>query len=218
MASRDNPAPPRRLAPRLYLVAPQDAAGLKDRLAESLAAADVAAVLLRLPAADERGQINHAKALAATVQDKGAALLLDGHPELAARAGADGAHLAGIAAFEAALATLKPERIAGCGALTSRDDAMRAGERGADYVMFGEPDASGRRPAFDAVTERVAWWAELFEVPCVAFAATLDEIEPLAAAGADFVAVGDCVFGDARGCSAAIADAARALAVTETMA
>jgi thiamine-phosphate pyrophosphorylase len=218
MASRDTQAPPRRPAPRLYLVTPQDAAGLKERLAESLAAADVAAVLLRLPATDERGQINHARALAPTVQETGAALLLDGHPELAARAGADGAHLPGLAALEAAFAMLKPERIAGCGALASRDDAMRAGEVGADYVMFGEPDATGRRPAFDAVTERVACWAELFEVPCVAFAASLVEVEPLAAAGADFVAVGDCIFADARGCSAAIADAARVLALTETTA
>src|SRR5262249_25069345 len=156
MASRDNPAPPRRPAPRLYLVTPQDAAGLKERLAESLAAADVAAVLLRLPPADERSQINHAKALGPTVQDRGIALLLDGHPELAAGAGAAGAHLTGLAALEAALAMRKPTRIAGCGALTTRDDAMGAGEAGADYVMFGEPDASGRRPAFDAVAERVA--------------------------------------------------------------
>ena len=89
---------------------------------------------------------------------------------------------------------------------------MLAAEAGADYVMFGEPDAGGRRPAFDAVTERVAWWAELFEVPCVGFAAGLDEVEPLAAAGADFIAVGDCVFADRRGCAVAMADAARRLA------
>ena len=95
---------------------------------------------------------------------------------------------------------------------------MLAAEAGADYVMFGEPDAAGRRPAFDAIAERVAWWAELFEIPCVGFAASLDEVEPLAAAGADFVAVGDCVFGDARGCAAAMADAARRLAVAETVA
>ncbi len=61
-------------------------------------------------------------------------------------------------------------------------------------------------------TERVAWWAELFEVPCVGFAAGLDEVEPLAAAGADFMAVGDCVFADRRGCAMAMADAARRLA------
>jgi thiamine-phosphate pyrophosphorylase len=199
-------------------VTPQDTGGLEDRLAQSLRSADVAAVLLRLPDGDERSRINHVKVLAPTIQERGAALIIDGHPELAARAGADGAHLAGIAALEAALPTLSPARIAGCGALATRHDAMRAGEAGADYVMFGEPDPNGRRPAFAAVTERVAWWAELFEVPCVGFAATLAEVEPLAAAGADFVAVGDCVFADRRGCVAAISDAACALTLTETMA
>jgi thiamine-phosphate pyrophosphorylase len=199
-------------------VTPQDPAGLAGSLAQALAAADVAAVLLRLPAGDERDRINQAKALAPAVQDKGAALLLDGHPELAARAGADGAHLDGIDAFTAALATLKPERIAGCGGLDSRHDAMLAAEGGADYVMFGEPDASGQRPSFDAIAERVAWWAEVFEAPCVGYAASLDEVGPLAAAGADFVAVGEWVFGDARGCAAAVADAARRLAVVETAA
>jgi thiamine-phosphate pyrophosphorylase len=94
---------------------------------------------------------------------------------------------------------------------------MLVAEAGADYVMFGEPDPFGRRPSFDAVAERVAWWAELFEVPCVGFAASLDEVEPLAAAGADFVAM-DCVFTDPGGTSAAVADAARRLARTETLA
>src|SRR5262249_575927 len=218
MASREKPADPRRPVPRLYLVTPQDPAGLADRLAQALDAADVAAVLLRLPQADERTQVNHAKALAPTVQGKGAALLLDGYPDLAVRAGADGAHLSGIDAFMAAVATLKPARIAGCGRLATRHDAMLAAEAGADYVMFGEPDATGRRPAFDAVAERVAWWAELFEVPCVGFAASLDELEPLAAAGADFIALGDCIFADGRGGAAAMADAARRLAAAETVA
>ena len=84
--------------------------------------------------------------------------------------------------------------------------------------MFGEPDATGRRPSFAAVAERVAWWAELFEVPCVGFAVAPSEVEPLAAAGADFVAVGEWVFADARGCAAAIVEAARAFSVTETTA
>ena len=84
MGSREKPADPRRPAPRLYLVAPQDPAGLAERLTQALDAADVAAVLLRLPQADERARVNHAKALAPTVQGKGAALLLDGYPDLAA--------------------------------------------------------------------------------------------------------------------------------------
>ena len=217
MASRAKSTGPRHEAPRLYLMAPQDSGGLAERLTESLAAADIAAVLLRLPDIDERGRVNRVKALAPMVQDKGAALLIDGHPELAARAGADGAHLGGIEAFRTALATLKPARIAGCGGLVTRHDAMLAAEAGADYVMFGEPDENRNRPSFDAVVERVAWWAEVFEIPCVGFAATLDEVQPIAAAGADFVAVGDCIFADARGCAAAVADAARRLALPETV-
>jgi thiamine-phosphate pyrophosphorylase len=212
------PAETRRPAPRLYLVAPQDAAGLANQLADALGAADIAAVLLRLPATDERGQVNHVKALAPTVQNRGAALLLDGHPDLAARAGADGSHLSGIEALGSAIATLKPARIAGCGGLETRHEAMVAAEAGADYVMFGDPDTRGGRPAFEAIAQRVAWWAEVFEIPCVGFAATLDEVEPLAAAGADFIAMGDCVFGAGHGAAAAVADAARRLAIAETVA
>jgi len=199
-------------------VVPQDVAGLANQLADALGAADIAAVLLRLPATDERGQVNHVKALAPTVQNRGAALLLDGHPDLAARAGADGSHLSGIDALGSAIATLKPARIAGCGGLETRHEAMVAAEAGADYVMFGEPDTSGGRPAFEATAQRVAWWAEVFEIPCVGFAATLDEVEPLAAAGADFIAMGDWVFGAGHGAAAAVADAARRLAIAETVA
>jgi thiamine-phosphate pyrophosphorylase len=199
-------------------VTPQDPSGLAGLLAEALSAADIAAVLLRLPDAEERRQVDHVKALAPAVQDKGTALLLDGHPHLAARAGADGAHLDGVDTFKAALSTLRPERIAGCGGLASRHDAMVAGEAGADYVMFGEPGTAGGRPSFNAISDRVAWWAELFEIPCVGFAGSLDEVEPLAAAGADFVAIGDCVFTDRRGCSAAVAEAARRLGTVEPLA
>ena len=219
MASRAKPAETRRPAPRLYLVTPQapDAAGLAVLVAEALLAADVAAVLLRSPEADERSRINHAKALAPSVQHRGAALLLDGGPDLVARTEADGAHLTGFPAFKAALPLLKPARIAGCGGLGSRHDAMLAAEAGADYVMFGEPDSVGGRPSFAAISDRVSWWAEVFEIPCVGFAAALDEVAPLAAAGADFVAVGDCVFGDTRGCAAALADAARRLGLAESV-
>ena len=195
--SRPKQADPRP-APRLYLVTPPvaDAQAFSVTLAAALAAGDVAAVLLCLAEGDERTQINHAKTLSPAVQDKGAALLLDGHADLVARAGADGAHLTGIAEFTAALELLKPERIVGVGGLTTRHDAMAAAEAGADYVMFGEPGAAGERPSFDAIEERVAWWAEVFEAPCVAYAASDEEVAPLAKAGADFVALGDWLWRD----------------------
>ena len=64
-----------------------------------------------------------------------------------------------------------------------------------------------RRPSFEAILERVEWWAEVFEIPCVGYAAHLDEIGPLSAAGADFIAVGAFVFDDPRGPAAALKDA-----------
>jgi thiamine-phosphate pyrophosphorylase len=184
-------------------------------LAQTLGAADFAAVLLRLPPALEYAKLDHVKALGPGVQEKGIALLLDGDAQLAVRVGADGAHLSGVEALKAALPSLKPDRIAGCGRLATRDDAMVAGELGADYVMFGEPDSAGRRPSLQAILERVAWWAELFELPCVGFAGALDEVEPLARAGADFIAVGDFVFSDVRGSATAAAELARRIAAAE---
>jgi thiamine-phosphate pyrophosphorylase len=218
--SRSDRIEARRPAPRLYLLTPpvSNPAGLAAALVPALAAADVAAVLVVLAEADERTMINAVKALAPAVQAKNVALILDGHPGIVARAGADGAHLSSIEDFNAALATLKPERIAGCGGLTTRHDAMLAGEAGADYVMFGEPGDNGRRPSFDAVLERVSWWAEVFEIPCVAYASNFDEIAPLAEAGADFVAAGAFVFEDARGPAAAVADAAARLVLPEAAA
>jgi len=188
-----------------------ETASLHAPLAAALAAADIAAVLLLLARSDERTRINQVKALAPIVQEKGAALLLD-QPAIVARAGADGAHVTGIDALKDVIETLKPDRIVGVGNLGTRHDAMLAGEAGVDYVLFGEPDAAGRRSSFHATLERVEWWTKLFEVPCVGMAATLEEVRPLAAAGADFVAVGDCIWNDARGVTAAVGAAADALA------
>ena len=159
-----------------------------------LSGADIAAVLLRLKPADPRTLISRIKTLAPAIQDSGAALLLDGHAELVARAGADGAHLSGITALEEALPTLKPDRIAGAGRLTSRHDAMTAGELGADYVLFGEPDPRGHRPAVTAICERLKWWDELFELPSVGFADDLSDVGAFTAAGADFILLGDFVW------------------------
>jgi thiamine-phosphate pyrophosphorylase len=212
MASRpSDKAPATRATARLYLVTPplDDVAAAAALLAPALAAADIAAVLLRLPAADERTLINRIRELAPLVQDGGAALLIEGRPDLVARAGADGAHLGAIATLREAIAALKPDRIVGAGGLASRHDAMVAAEAGTDYVMFGEPDAAGKRPSFEAIRERIEWWTEVFEIPCVAYAASLAEISALAAA--EFVALAPAILADPRGPEAAVAEAVRRL-------
>ena len=198
---------------RLYLVTPPigDPAPFAGELEHALGASDIAAVLLRLADDSERVLIERTKHIAAVVQPRDVALVVDNRPEIVARAGADGAHLSGIERFAAALALLKPERIAGAGGLRSRHDAMLAGEAGADYVMFGEPDRNGRRPNFEELQERLTWWADLFEIPCVAYVAGKEEVAPLVRTGADFIALGDWIWSAPEGVAKAIAAAGAGL-------
>ncbi len=200
--------------PRLYLVTAEldDTTSFSATIDRVAAAGDVAAVLLRLKEADERTLINRAKTVASAIQRRDIALLLDGRPELVARAGVDGAHLTGIEALRTALPMLKPDRIAGSGGLRSRHDAMLAGETDTDYVMFGEPDRRGGRPPIEALEERLAWWAELFQSPCIGYAGSADEIRPLAQAGADFIALGEWIWTERSGAEEAVATASENLA------
>src|SRR5688500_11901691 len=209
MASRPKPAQPRPV-PRFYLVTPpvSDPAAFSSELMPVVEAADVAAVLLRLADADERTLINSVKDIGPPVQDRGIALLVEGRPEIVARSGADGAHLNGIEALSAALATLKPDRIAGVGRLRTRHDTMVAAESGADYVLFGSPEEA-------ANLERVAWCAEVLELPCVGFAGAEADIAPLVEAGADFIAL-DYIWREPRRAGEMLAAAGRHMRLPET--
>lgn len=217
MASRPKQPDPRP-APRLYLVTPAwaRAGDQPGRLADALATADIAAVLLRLSGDHDQSLSELVKDVATVVQASGAALIVEGHAQLAVQSGADGAHATGVDAFRDAAQLLKPDRISGAGGLVSRHDAMVAAEAGADYVMFGETFA-GNDVSLGAVEDRVAWWAEVFETPCVAFAPDADAIAPLVRAGADFIAV-EYVWTDPRGLTAALADAMSRLAMPESVA
>ena len=216
MASRPKQAAPRP-APRLYLATPRlaDPSGFVRQLTVALDAGDVAAVLLRLAEVDERTLINCAKALAPPVQSKDAALLLDGRPDLVARAGADGAHLTGLAAFTGAVGGLKPERIVGAGGLVTRHDAMLVAEQGADYVMFGEPLVGDERPVQSGGRGPRRLVGGSLEIPCVGFAGSVEEVAPLVAAGADFVALGDFLWRDPDSIAATMNEVARNLRLPE---
>jgi thiamine-phosphate pyrophosphorylase len=64
---------------------------------------------------------------------------------------------------------------------------MLLAEMGADYVAFGTE--SGTIDAIDELGELIAWWSEIFVVPCVAW--NIDSASgaaKLAVLGADFVA------------------------------
>ena len=198
---------------RLYLVTPPigAAADLLAEIEAALGAGDVACLLLRLRPAAERDLKQIVKAVAAAVQERGTALLVE-DPRIAVHSGADGVHVAGAGeALSAALESLKPDRIVGIGCTRSRDEAMQAGEAGVDYVMFGDAGFSGPGPDHDEIVDAVGWWAEIFNVPCVGFVRRLDEVEAMAEAGAEFVGLADAVWADARGAAAAVAEAGAAI-------
>jgi thiamine-phosphate pyrophosphorylase len=181
-------------SPGLYLVTPvlTEAESFLPALREALASAAIASLLLRLGPLEDARAARLVRAVAEPAQAKGVALLIDGSPALALETGADGAHVGGVGApLKDAIERLSPRYIVGAGALATRDDAML--------------DAP-------ALLERVAWWAEIFNTPCVAFARSLEDVGPLVAAGADFVMLGDYVWSDPRGPAAAVADARRAIA------
>lgn len=183
----------------LYLVTPRlarsESAAFAQSFAAVLAATSVASALVRLAPGAEGDAKTIVSPLIAAASARDCALLLEKDARLAARLGADGVHVEGAGdALEEALDSLKPERIVGAGGVAGRDEAMAAGEMGADYVMFGEP--YGGRPAaqLESLLERVAWWAEIFETPCVAYAESIEAAGALARAGADFVALGDAIW------------------------
>lgn len=194
-----------QVSPRcsLYLVTPllsaADADDFAKTFAQALEAAPIACALVRLAPGSEP----HSKAVVAPLlrpaRGANCALLIENDSRAAVRLGADGVHVAGEGAdLAAAIERLKPERIVGAGSLRTRDEAMTAGEMGADYVMFGEPHGGVQTmglASLVSLTERVVWWAEIFETPCVAYADTLAAAGALADAGADFVALGEAVWG-----------------------
>jgi thiamine-phosphate pyrophosphorylase len=183
----------------LYLITPRLSRGNAGAFAFAfdavLAAAPAASALVRLePGAEGEAKAIVAPLLKAAIAAE-CALILENDARLAVRLGADGVHVAGAGeALEEALDSLKPERIVGVGALRMRDEAMTAGEKGADYVMFGEPRGSAPAMALELLLERVAWWAEIFETPCVAYAESIEAAGRLARADADFVALGSAIW------------------------
>ena len=172
-----------------YLIA--DAAEAAKSMAgfsQALAAARPASVLLRASGAALTADLVKA------CQTAGAAALVENDAALALILGADGVHLSLQGGDEErskrqaeARALLGAGRIVGVSCGLSRHDAMTAAEGGADYVAFDRPPGA----EWEAALDHIAWWAEAFEPPCVAWGAESAEMAAaLSQAGADFVAAG----------------------------
>jgi thiamine-phosphate pyrophosphorylase len=170
-------------------------AAARERISAVLDVRAVTSILIRAVPGTRLGA-GEVKPLVEMIQGKGVAALIDGDAQLARTVRADGVHInrsnSILDAYRDARGTLGERFIIGVDAGHSRHDAMTLGEAGADYVAFSTAPST---PAADdepieSRNDLIGWWAEIFEVPCVAFdVATPDEATLLAQLGADFVAV-----------------------------
>ncbi len=120
------------------------------------------------------------------------AVMIENDIHLAKELDADGVHLrAGSETLAEARRLLGEEKSIGASCVLSRHEAMVMAEGGADYIAFGEFDALGDAGAGD-VADMIDWWADIFEVPCVAWGRdeySEAELRDLVKAGPDYLSV-----------------------------
>jgi thiamine-phosphate pyrophosphorylase len=170
-----------------------------ERFAAAMGAAPLASVTLT--PAPGINALAVLKPLVQRLQKDGIAVLVTGDIDLARTLRADGVHVpwsqAQPSTYAEAREAAGAHMIVGADAGRSRHTAMELGEGNADYVAFGIPEHVGDRTTAEArQINLIAWWSEIFEVPCMAANVTSAEhAARLADAGADFVSVDIAVDG-----------------------
>ena len=195
---------------QLYLITPAllpDLEGFASGLEQALDAGPVAALQIRLKPSDDATISAVVRRLAPIARSRGVAVILNDRPDLASGLGCDGVHLGQTdATVASARRLLGRDAMIGVTCHDSRHLGMEAAEAGADYVAFGAffptlTKATIHRPEPEILTI----WQEVMEIPCVAIGGiTLDNAPALIAAGADFLAVSQGVWGYAEGPAAAV--------------
>lgn len=192
-------APPRTEPAKLYLISPQEVGGgFPDRLKAALGGGPVAAFQLRVKDVDSHELARLAEPLQRICADHDVAFVVNDSMSLAKRLGADGVHLGqSDGDVREARALLGPSAQIGVTCHDSRHLAMEAGEAGADYVAFGSFYPTTTKPNnYRPAPPILSWWSAVFEIPCVAIGGiTPGNAAPLVAAGADFIAVCQAVWG-----------------------
>lgn len=186
------PAPYRAPLRGLYLITPDEAdtARLLQRVAPLLLPG-VALLQYRNKTADDRLRRAQVESLLPLCRARGVPLIVNDDALLAARAGADGAHLGGEDGDLAhARALLGDAAILGASCYDDPARATRAAAAGADYLAFGAFHPSTTKPNARRATPALLRDTASLGLPRVAIGGiTPDNAGPIVAAGADMVAV-----------------------------
>lgn len=196
---------------RLVLVAPPltEKEAVRIAVADALRGGDVASVILPQYGLDDRGYQDMAETLVPVVQRAGAAALIAGDTRVAARSKADGLHVdGGRDELADAIERFAPDMIVGGGRTKDRHSALELGEMRPDYIFFGKLDGDIRAEPHRKNLDLAQWWAPMVEIPCVVMGGlAIESVVDVAASGAEFVALRQCVFADAQKAAMIVAEA-----------
>ena len=185
-------------------------AAAADFVRSVLAAGPVASIAVRVAGAAGSGSGSGARATLADIikagQAGGAAMLIVDDADLARDLGADGVHLSldddggaddtavnladhTAARYRHARARVGTDAIVGIEPAPGRHGPMLLGEAGADYLAFRasaphflDPE---RSEDDDDWLQTVEWWADIFQVPCIAVCDGDEDVVGQACAAAD---------------------------------
>jgi thiamine-phosphate pyrophosphorylase len=195
---------------QLYLLTPpviEDVPAFCEVLKETLAAAPVACLQIRLKDIENSALVQGGKAITATCHAAGVEVILNDHPDLVAEIGADGAHIGQEDMdYFSSREVLGGDAIIGVTCHNSKELAFAAAKAGADYVAFGAFfETPTKTPKARAELEILSWWHEAVEIPSVAIGGiTVENADQVIAAGADFIAVSSGVWAHPDGPAAAV--------------
>lgn len=198
---------------RLVLVTtPLPDADAEARMRAALSGGDIASVLIDPAGRDAAAFQRFAEMLVPIVQEAGAAAIVVDDSRTAGRVKADGLHLTGgdLEALGEAVSSFRPKMIVGGSGFETRHDALDAGERMPDYILFGRIGGDADPEPHRKSLALAEWWAPIVEIPCILLAGgDLSTLEDAAATGSEFIGLSRAVFGEGVDPAAAVAAANR---------
>jgi thiamine-phosphate pyrophosphorylase len=196
---------------RIVLIAPPGGStgDFDRRLADALSGGDIASILLPAYDLDDQAFQAFAERVVPFAQDKGVAAVVAGDSRIAGRVHADGIHVDGRKEQLADMIDrMQDKMMVGAGGAKTRDDALDLGEARPDYLFFGRFGYDNTPAPHPRNLNLGRWWAEVIEIPCIVLGGSaVESVEPVAATGAEFVALSSAVFADGADAAAAVARA-----------
>jgi len=185
----------------LYAITPQmhpDSRGLLRAVCAALEGG-AAVIQFRDKSADEAWRLDTATHIAGLCREAGVPLIVNDDAELARASGAAGVHIGrDDGEVRDVRGRLGPDLLIGVSCYDDLERAAEAVRAGADYLAFGSMYSSGSKPSAVRCGREVLGAAGALGKPLVAIGGiTPENGAPVIAAGADFLAVIDGVFGAA---------------------